>query len=145
MVTIVVPPSSVAEIRGDIARIDARIVSLRDSIDFYTDLLNGAPEQLLYTPLEIERNPALAREQRVLVPAILGALDRDAVYQSLLFDQLQPIIDAYETERRALDGQFADFTIPGAFGPGSGLFDENLIQVSGKRRILPIFDPSVND
>ncbi len=57
---------------------------------------------------------------------------------------MQGIIDAYEAERRRIDGKFADFTIPGPSGPGSGDFDENLIQVSGGERILPLIDPTVS-
>jgi hypothetical protein len=147
MVTINVAPSDVEEIRAEIARIDARIRSLDDAVAFYTKQLNGATEQFLFSEEEIAENPHLVREQRVLFPAIVGALQKDAVYQSVFFDPtrgVQPIIDKYETERRALTGQFADFTIPGPLGPGSGLFDENLIQVSGGNRILPLFEPTVN-
>lgn len=145
MVAIHIPPSDVEEIRSEIAKIDAQIRGIDESVEFYTKLLNGAPEQMLFSQEEIEAAPYLEKEQRVLFPAIAGALQRDATYRDLFFDPsrgIQPtIIDPYETERRALDGKYSDFTIPGPLGPGSGLFDENLIQVSGGNRILPLFDP----
>lgn len=145
MATITINPGDIRELNAEIARIDARLRSLDGNLEFFTNQLNGKPEELLYTQDQIDANPALASEQRVVTPEIVGATQRDAAFSRLIIDDIQtPIIDPYENERKALDGKFADFTIPGPSGPGSGLFDENLIQVSGGERILPLFDVNVN-
>lgn len=137
MVTITVNPSDVEEINAEIARIDARIRSLDESVAFFEKQLNGAPEVLLFTQEQINENPSLRDEQRVLFPAIVGVLQTDDTYKNLMFNQLQPIIDSYETERRALDGKFADFS-------PFLVFDETLIQNSGLNRTPPLFNPVVD-
>ncbi len=130
MVTIIVPASDASAIRDEIKRLTARIRSLNESIVFYEKQLNGAPAQLLYTEDEIQANPALEEEQTELVPRIFGAIDRDKSYERLLFDQTQPIVDAYEDERRALDGKEPTYVL-----------DETLIQTSGKDRTPPLYLP----
>lgn len=137
MVEILVPPSDIEEIKAEIAKIDARIKFLDEAVEFYKKLLYGAPAQMLYSPEELEAAPYLKSEQRELFPPVIGALQRDEVYKNLLFDPsrgIQPtIVDKYETERKALDGKYADF------GPGSS-FDEDLIQTSGADRTPPLFE-----
>jgi len=142
MVTIKFPASDVPVVQAEIARIDAQIRGLADNSVFFGSLLNGRPAQMLYSPEELSEKPYLESEQKVLIPAIIGSVARDLPYENILFAQLQTVIDKYEAERRLVDGTYPDFTMPVPPGPGSGNFDENLIQLSGVGRISPLFDPN---
>lgn len=142
-----VAPGSVDQILAEIKTIDAKVKGLDSSIEFFNKQLNGAPAQMLYAEDDIEENPALAEEQKELFPVIVGAIQRDAAYRDFLFPQIQSIVDAYENERKALDGLYGYFFIPGPpppGAPGSGLFDENCVQTSGINKIAPLFNISVS-
>lgn len=138
---------SIEAIQAEIASIDAKIKGDDASIVFFNKQLFGAPAVMLYTEDQIEETPALAADQKEIFPAVVGATQRDLAFQKTLFDQLQPIIDSYELERRTMDGLFGNFTIPGPpppGAPGSGNFDENCVEVSGGNRIPPLFNPAVS-
>jgi hypothetical protein len=147
MVTLYVPLGGTEAIRAEIKSIDAKIKGVEDSVVFFSKQLYGAPAVMLFTQEQIDQNPSLKEEQKELFPAIIGAIQRDNAYRDFLFPALQSVVDTYEDERVGIDGQFGDFTIPGPpppGAPGSGLFDENCVQVSGGNRILPLFDINVS-
>jgi hypothetical protein len=118
MTTIVVPAGDVAKINSEIVKVNGQIQSAESNITYFQEQLNGKPAEYLYSIDDLENNPSLASEQRELFPAVIGALTMDDMYMRLLFDQLQPVIDPYEAERRGLDGKYPLF----------GVFNEALIQ-----------------
>lgn len=128
MVDILSPPSDVQEIKEEISRINLRIRSVDSNIEFFKDQLEGKPETLIFTNKDISRNPSLEKEQRVIFPETTGALSRDDVFKRLLFDQFQPIIDRFESERGAINGLKPAF-----------VFNESIIQTSGINRLPPLF------
>ena len=133
MVDIIATGNDARGIRAEIAKIQTQIKGLDENLKFFKEQLNGRPAIMLYSQQQIAGNPILKKEQKVVLPEVVGALARDGSYRDLLFTQIQPIIDKYETERRALDGLFPTF-----------VFNEALIQTSGLNRTAPLFNPLVS-
>lgn len=93
-------------VNAEIDKIDRRISSIADEIQFANNQLNGTAAVYLYSEAELSSKPYLVEEQKVLFPSVMGAIEKDRGFKNILLNTLQPIITSYEIERRALDGQY---------------------------------------
>jgi len=106
MPPIVVGSTNINAINAEIEKIDGRLNSIYDEIQFANDQLNGTAAVYLYSEAELSSKPYLEVEQKVLFPPTLGIIGKDRGFKNIILNTLQPIITPYEDERRALDGKY---------------------------------------
>lgn len=106
MPPIVVGSTNINAINAEIEKIDGRLNSIYDDVQFANDQLNGTVAVYLYSEAELSSKPYLEAEQKVLFPSTLGVIGKDRGFKNIIINTLQPIITPYEDERRALDGKY---------------------------------------